>query len=284
MVSEERLVAAITGGAGDIGAAVARRLARRGVHVVILDRDLPGAERVAAGIRDADGSAEALACDQTDPDQVQHAFADEITGRLGRLDHCFANAGWARADAFLELPLERWQRGIDVNLTGTFLVCQAAARTMVTAGNGGSIVLTSSTGAVRVSALFSAYSAAKAGLNALAAAMAYELGPYDIRVNTVMPAATETAMTQGFLRSGAGDLIAAETPLGRVARPEDVAGAVEFLLGPDSGFVTGTSMLVDGGGTLGASWYATDNRRRGEADWQLRHEVWPGNPLKPPDQ
>jgi NAD(P)-dependent dehydrogenase (short-subunit alcohol dehydrogenase family) len=276
----EGRVALVTGGAGGIGAATAERLAAQGATVVLADRDLAGAEAVAERLRAADAIALAVECDQTDAEQVRALFEDSELAGLGRLDACFANAGWGRVDAFLDLPVETWRTSMDVNLTGTFLMCQGAARRMIACGNGGAIAVTSSSGAIRPAAKFAAYCTAKAALNMLVQVMAYELGPHDIRVNAVMPGVTETSMTKVLLDSGARDQIEAETPLGRTGRPEDLAAAVTYLLGDDSSFVTGTSLLVDGGGTLGASWFASDFRERGQADWQLRHARWPVPPIE----
>jgi NAD(P)-dependent dehydrogenase (short-subunit alcohol dehydrogenase family) len=272
-------VALVTGGAGGIGAAAAARLGAQGATVALADLDLAGAEAVAERLRGEGIEALALGCDQTDAEQVTALFEDSALTELGRLDVCFANAGFGRVDPFLEIPAEVWRAGIDVNLTGTFLVCQAAARRMIACGEGGSIVVTSSTGAIRPAAKFIAYCTAKAALNMMVQVMAYELGPHEIRVNAVMPGVTETAMTKPILDSGARDQVAAETPLGRPGRPEDIAAAVAYLAGGESSYVTGTSLLVDGGGTLGSAWFATDNRRRGEAEWQLRHQLWPVPPL-----
>ncbi|MFI6503077.1 SDR family NAD(P)-dependent oxidoreductase [Nonomuraea typhae] len=264
-------VALITGGAGGIGAATARKLAGQGAAVVVADRDGAAAEHVAAGLRAEGLGVRAVAMDQTDPEQVERVFSETAQAN-GGLDICFANAGWGRVDAFLDLPLATWNRHVAVNLTGTFLVCQAAARHMVQGGRGGSIIVNTSNGAVAPAALFSAYCATKAALNMLVQVMAGELGGHDIRVNAVMPGVTATAMTKDLLEQGMDRLVEAQTPLGRVGRPEDVAAAVAFLAGDDSSYVTGTAQLVDGGATHNVPrWFTTDYRRRGAAPWRLRH-------------
>ncbi len=263
----ERKVALITGAAGGIGAAVAARLAHAGAALVLADRDEEGATRVANTLG---GDVRVVACDQTDGDQV-----DDLFSGLDQLDLCFANAGWARVDPFLELPADVWRRCMDVNVTGTFLICQGAARMMAAGGRGGAMVVTASTGAIRPAAQFAGYCTAKAALNMLVQVMAYELGAYGIRVNAVMPGVTETPMTKVLLDSGARDQVNAETPMGRTGRPDDIAAAVAYLLSDDSSYVTGTSLLVDGGSTMGSAWFGTDFRQRGAADWKLRHELWP---------
>ncbi len=270
----------ITGGAGGIGAAAAERLGAEGATVVLADLDFAGAEAVAGRLRAKGVEAVAIACDQTDADQVRALFESSELSALGRLDGCFANAGFGRVDALVDLPVDVWRQGMEINLTGTFLICQGAARRMIAAGEGGSIVVTSSTGAIRPAAKFGAYCTAKAALNMLVQVLAYELGAHDIRVNSVMPGVTETAMTKAILDSGAREQVAAETPLGRTGRPEDIAATVAYLLGDDSSYVTGTGVLVDGGGTLGSAWFATDYRDRGESEWQLRHLRWPVPPAE----
>ncbi|OXM67496.1 MULTISPECIES: SDR family NAD(P)-dependent oxidoreductase [Amycolatopsis] len=270
-------VALVTGAASGIGAATARRLARDGAAVAVSDINGDGVKAVAEDIVAAGGTAMAMTCDQTDVDQVAALFAD--VAQLGRLDICVANAGWGRYGAFLDISLPAWQKTFDVNVTGTFLVCQSAARRMVELGRGGSIVVTSSCGAVNPVALFSAYCSAKAALNTMVTVMAYELGQFDIRANAVMPGVTETAMTEALLDSGARDYTLAESPLGRNGKPEDVADAIAFLAGPHSGFVTGSSLLVDGGAsTFSPGWFGADFRERHRANWTPRHVQWTGRP------
>lgn len=264
-------VALVTGGASGIGAATARRLAGFGASVVVADRNGAGAEATARGIRDEGATAVAVACDQTDENQVDALFG--TVGDFDRLDICVANAGWGRYGHFLEVSLESWRRTFDINVTGTFLICQRAAARMRELGRGGSIVVTTSSGAVEPVALFSAYCSAKAALNMMVTIMAYELGQFDIRANAVMPGITETAMTGGLLRTGAREYNEAEAPLGRLARPEDIADAIAFLAGDRSGYVNGAALMVDGGGSAFApGWFGTDFRVRHGNHWVPRHE------------
>lgn len=243
-------VALVTGGAGDIGAATARALAEDGARVVLADRDGPGVERAAATLR-ADGlDAVGVACDQTRPEQIERLFAVELDGRL---DVCFANAGYGRYGSVLDVSPADWQRHVDVNLTGTFLVVQAAARRMVAEGRGGAIVVNASTAATHPTALFSAYAASKAGVAMLARSMAEELGRHGIRVNAVCPGVVETGMTSGLLDAADGAVrarITTDTAVERLGRPADVAAAVRYLAGPDSGYVTGVLLPIEGGQTM----------------------------------
>ncbi|ASR36808.1 hypothetical protein BAY61_19440 [Prauserella marina] len=265
-------VALVTGGASGIGAAAARRLATDGAHVVIADLDGAGALTTAKEIAEAGGAAWGFECDQTKPDQVDALF-DRLVEEHGRLDICVANAGWGRFGTFLEMPRRVWERTFEVNVTGTFAVCQEAARRMATAGNGGSIVVTSSSGAIEPVALFSAYCSAKAALNMMVKIMAYELGQYDIRANAVMPGVTETSMTNSLLDGDSRGYNEAESPLGRLGRPEDVADAIAYLASADSAYVNGAALLVDGGGSAySPGWFGTDFRVRNSSGWTPRHQ------------
>jgi NAD(P)-dependent dehydrogenase (short-subunit alcohol dehydrogenase family) len=248
-----------------------RHLAEADHDLVVVDLDGDGAEASAAQACAAGSRAITLTCDQTDPDQVDHVF-DTVRTEFGRLDVCVANAGWARVAPFLDVRLQDWRRTYDVNVHGTFSVCQAAARQMVSGERGGAIVLTSSSGAIVPAALFAAYCSAKASLNMLTSIMAYELGAHGIRVNAVMPGVTATAMTNGLLQTGAGEAIASEIPLGRLATPDDIAAVIAFLASDVASYVTGTSQLVDGGGSqYTPGWFANDFRVRGATDWRLRN-------------
>lgn len=260
-------VALVTGGAGDIGVATARALAEDGCRVVLADRDAAGVERAAAALRTEGLDAQGVACDQTQPEQVERLFAVELDGRL---DVCFANAGFGRYGSVLELSLADWQRHVDVNLTGTFLIVQAAAQRMVAEGRGGAIVVNASTAATHPTALFSAYAASKAGVAMLARSMAEELGRHGIRVNAVCPGVIETGMTSGLLDADDGRVrakITADTAVERLGRPADVAAAVRYLSGPDSGYVTGVLLPIEGGQTMRGQprWF----RPSGDDAWAL---------------
>jgi NAD(P)-dependent dehydrogenase (short-subunit alcohol dehydrogenase family) len=251
--------ALVTGAAGGIGSAAARRLAEEGAEVVLADRDGDSLDAVVAALREQGHRVHGAVCDQTRPEDVERLFGDVVAGRL---DICFANAGYGRPAPVLDQDLAQWQRHLDVNLTGTFLICQGAARAMVGNG-GGSIIVNASTAALRSTALFGAYAASKAGIEMLARSMADELGASGIRVNTVCPGTVETGMTDALLNGKDGQmraLVDTETPLGRVGTPEDIAGVVAFLAGDDSAYVTGTALLVDGGQTIRGfpRWFVAD--------------------------
>jgi NAD(P)-dependent dehydrogenase (short-subunit alcohol dehydrogenase family) len=261
-------VALVTGAASGIGAATARRLAAEGARVILADRDGDGLASTSAAIVAPQRCTTAV-FDQTDPETVRALF-EEVGAHHERLDIAVLAAGYGRYGELLTVPVEMWQRHLDVNLTGTFLVLQAAAARMAACGNGGSIVVLGSTASSYPTDLFGAYAAAKAGMLMLARTAAAELGSHRIRVNTIMPGVIHTPMTDSILADDAThDLVSEATPLGRTGHPDDVAAAAAFLASDDAGYITGTSLLVDGGQTLHGfpRWFSTDYRIEGAPKW-----------------
>lgn len=264
-------VAIVTGAGGDIGTAAATRLASEGASVALWDRKLELLEDTAQAVRAFGGAVSCHGVDQMDREAVDTAVA-EVAQQLGGLDVVFANAGYGQFGSFLETTEKQWSRHVDVNLTGTFHVCQATARVMAEARKGGVIVINASSGAEQHADHLIAYCATKAALRMMAIGMASELGTHRIRVNTVMPGVIETGMTAPMLADGAHrEVVLAETPVGRLGRPEDVAGLVSFLASDDAGFVNGESVMVDGGQTIHGHprWYRTDYRNAHTDDWEI---------------
>lgn len=240
----------VTGAAGEIGQAAARLLRAGGARLCLTDRL---ADPIAALASDLDPSGTevvAIACNQTDAGDVDLLFAG-LAERFGGLDGAFINAGIGRYGALLEVTAADWQRHVDVNLTGSFLMAQGAARLIARGGRGGALVFNASTAAAHAAELFGAYGASKAGLRMLSRTLAGELGHQGIRSNLIMPGVITTRMTSGLLADpGINADIVGETPLGRLGRPEDVAELAAFLLGNRAGFITGAEILIDGGQTL----------------------------------
>lgn len=246
---EERKVALVTAAAGaGIGAAIAERLAADGLDVVITDAHERRCQETAARLSEKHGRPFlALPLDVTDAAAVE-ATINAAAEHHGRLDVLVNNAGWSKIEPVAEMSLETWQRCLDVDLTGTFLAMRYALPHMIKAGSG-NVVNISSISAFETSTEHgAAYSAAKAGVLALTRVAAAENGRHGIRVNAIAPG----LIYNDFLRKIYPDEFFSgyaenRSLVGRVGRPEDVAGMVSFLVGEDSGYVTGEVLGVSGG-------------------------------------
>lgn len=247
-------VAVVTGAGSGIGAAIARELSRRGHTVVVSDIDPVAAAATAAAL---DGAAEHRVLDVTDAVAAQR-LADAVADHHGRLDVWVSNAGISHMHPFVDVSESDLDRTLAINLKGVFVCGQAAARTMKRLGAGGVIVNTASMAGKqgRVPYL-SDYVASKFGVVGLTQAMAFELAGDGIRVNCVCPGFVATAMQErelaweaslrGVAPEDVKQLWVADTPMGRLEEPEDVARAVAFLAGEDAGFITGEALAVNGG-------------------------------------
>ena len=267
----EGKTALVTGAAGDIGAATAKQLAREGANVVIFDRKQELLADTDADCRAVGARTLALGVDQTSRDRIEEAVAEAIDFG-GRIDVLFANAGYGKFAPFLSIPTREWHRHVDVNLTGTFDVCQVVAQRMADDRLGGSIVVNASSGAVTHSDQLGAYCATKSALRMLVFAMAAELGTHRIRANSVLPGVVETGMTAPMLEDEKHrDVLTSETPVGRLGLPEDVAAAVCFLASEEAGFINGVDLLIDGGQTIHGHprWFRLDYRDAHEEKWQI---------------
>ncbi len=192
------------------------------------------------------GLEAALLCDVADAAQVERAFG-RVDDLLGGVDVLVANAGISVRAPFLEIREEDWRRVLDVNLTGVFLCAQQAARRMVDAG-GGTILMTASTNGLSGHPFYADYNASKAGVILLARTMALELAPA-VRVNAVCPGYVLTPMQQAEYTPELLAEVDASIPLGRHARPEEVAALFAFLASEESAYLTGTTISIDGGET-----------------------------------
>jgi NAD(P)-dependent dehydrogenase (short-subunit alcohol dehydrogenase family) len=243
----------ITGGGSGIGRATALLCARRGDRVAVLDKDGETAEQAAeaARVEGAEG-AMGLACDVSDEGQVEQAFV-RIHERFGAPFGIFANAAIDMGGLIHEMPLERWQLILDTNLTGIFLTCKHGLKRMLAAKMAGSIVCASSpTGFVALAAGGSgAYSATKGAISSLVRCMAIDYASYGIRVNAVVPGATETGLMWNNVPAAEIASMRAqlcrEIPLGRLAHPEDPGRVVAWLLSDEAAYLTGSHVVCDGG-------------------------------------
>jgi meso-butanediol dehydrogenase/(S,S)-butanediol dehydrogenase/diacetyl reductase len=263
---EQRLggkIAIVTGAGQGIGKGIAKRLAREGAQVIVAELNSANAAAVAAEIVEAGGRALPYALD------IAHVLAtqkmvDDIVDRLGRIDILVNNAGVAQTKPMLDLTETDWDRVLDVNLRGTFFVVQAVARRIITqlpeplqAGSYGKIVSLSSVSGRRGRSFQAHYAASKAAIISLTQSAALALAPYRINANAVCPGIVATPMWKQIDEERArlfgtkpGEAFASfvrTVPLRRAATPGDVAGAVAFFCSPDSDYITGQALNVDGG-------------------------------------
>jgi NAD(P)-dependent dehydrogenase (short-subunit alcohol dehydrogenase family) len=235
MNGEKGKVAIVTGAGRGIGAATLQRLARNGWRVAAADIDGPAADAIAR----ANGGI-GLTCDVASEPDVHHLI-EAVIAAFGRIDAIVSNAGINVRGPLESLTLETWNRVLAVNLTAAFLLARASEQPL--RASRGAMVLIASTRAHMSEPDTLPYSASKGGLIALTHALAITLAP-QVRVNCISP---------GWIDTGKGGPLSsadhAQHPAGRVGRPEDVAGAVAYLLSEDAGFITGAELILDGGMT-----------------------------------
>lgn len=243
----------ITGGGSGIGAAVAQRLATDGASVTICGRTASKLDDTASTITAAapDARVNPVVADVTDEADVASAVASATAFADGSLGGVVASAGGSESiGPVTQLDRGPWDQTIALNLTGTMLVLKHGAAAMVRSG-GGSFVGISSIAATTTHPWFGAYGPSKAAVDQLCRQAADELGPSDIRVNSVCPGLIETDLV-GLITAGGPVLDSYEEniALNRIGRPDDVAGLVRFLIGPESTWITGQAIVVDGGHSL----------------------------------
>jgi len=243
----ENKVAMVTGGGSGIGEATAKLFAKEGASVAVVDLVSDNASRVAKEIEDAGGKAKAFTADVTNREQIG-SIVGEITSQFGGLDILVNNAGINKDAMFMKMREDQWDAVINVNLKGTFLCAQAAAKPMVEKG-GGRIINTASIGMLGNPGQAN-YSASKAGVSAMTKTLALELARNKINVNCVAPGATKTPMTEGIPPEIAEKFVKM-IPQRRFADPEEIARVHLFLASDDSSFITGQTIFVDGGMSVG---------------------------------
>ncbi|MDQ2873036.1 MAG: 3-oxoacyl-ACP reductase FabG [Candidatus Eremiobacteraeota bacterium] len=238
--------ALVTGASRGIGRAIAVDLAKHGADVALIGRDRGALDETAAACAQARAgvATRVIAADVTDAQAVQ-AAVDETVAAFGGIDFAVANAGQSIDSLILRLKPETIEAMLSVNLKSAFYLCGAVTKPMMKR-RAGSIVLVSSIVGMTGNAGQAAYAASKAGLLGLAKSLAKELGSRNIRVNAVAPGFIETAMTEKMTEP-MRDLILKNAALGRAGTPEDVSGVVTFLCSDAAGYMTGQTLVVDGG-------------------------------------
>jgi len=242
-------VAIVTGGGSGLGRQMAEALAESGADLVLCARKAERCEQAAAELKQLGVRALGLACDIRDPEQVE-AVVRRAVDELGRVDILVNNSGTSWGASPEDVPREGWQKVIDVNLTGAFLFAQAAGRVMIDQGDGGKIVNVASVAAFRGApqAAMNAipYNASKGGLVALTIDLAVKWAPHRINVNAIAPGWFPTEMS-GSTIEGGREAFLRRIPLGRFGGTDDLKGAAVFLASRASDYVTGTTIVVDGG-------------------------------------
>lgn len=252
-------VCLVTGAASGIGAATARRLADDGARAMILvDRDAAGMRALAEALARPGLEVAEFAQDVADETAWQ-ALEDAVRHRWQGLDAVVVNAGISDSGAIADLTLEAWRRVLSINLDGAFLTLRAAMRLL---RDGGAAVVVSSASAIKAEPGVGAYGASKAAVLQLAKVAAKEGAPRGVRVNAILPGGVETPIWRvmaffddlvaetGSEQAAFDRMAGFATPLGRYAKPEEIAGQIAFLLSADARSMTGASLVVDGGYTL----------------------------------
>ncbi len=243
-------MALVTGGSRGIGAGIARGFAAAGARVAVnFTQPSDGLRETMRLIRETGAEAMEAQADVADAAEVR-AMVEAVLRRFGRIDTVVLNAGICPFMDFLEMPEDLWDRVIDVNLKGSFLVGQAVARHMVERGGGGRVVAVGSISSLVGGTRQAHYCASKAGQNLLIKSMALSLAPHGITCNSVLPGTVETDINREALKDPAlRARLVAGTPAGRLGSPGDIVGAVLFLASEEAAWTTGSLVVVDGGAT-----------------------------------
>lgn len=240
----ENKVAIVTGGGGGIGRATAVRFAKEGASVLVADLDEENGYETTRLIKESGGNSEFILTDMTQQEDVEN-MVQAALGAFGRLNILFNNAGAGGGEKKIpDISLEEWKKSIDVNATSVFLGMKIAIPHML---SGGSIINTASIAGIKGQKLVAAYTASKSSVIALTKAAATEFGKKNIRVNAIAPGIIETNMVENWKKTKKWPLLSTASALGRIGQPEEVANAVLFLASDEASFITGETLIIDGG-------------------------------------
>lgn len=247
-MSSSQQVVIITGGAQGIGFGIAECFAAKNATIVVADARLEAAQEAAASLKEKGASDTwGTNCDVTDRAQVD-AMVDGVVERFGRIDVLVNNAGICPFVPIMEMSPEVWQRTLDVNLTGAYHCTQATAKHMIERGQGGRIVFITSLAENLAQPSQVDYCASKAGLRMAMAGFATALGPHHITCNAIAPGMILTPLTAShWTQPGPAEQIKTLVPVGRIGTPRDIGNAAVFLASPDSEYINGITLRVDGG-------------------------------------
>jgi 3-oxoacyl-[acyl-carrier protein] reductase len=243
-------IAVVTGAGRGIGAAEAIKMAQEGARIAVLDLSAEAGQDTVHAVNDVGSKAIAVACDVSSSKQVGAAF-EEVANHFGRIDILVNNAGLLRDNLLFKMSEDDWDKVLDVHLKGSFLCTQAAQKYMIEQEYG-KIIMTSSIVALGNKGQVN-YSAAKAGLQAMARTLSLELGRFNITVNAIAPGWIETEMTKeaaervGMSMEDMKERFAKNIPLKRFGRPEDIANVVAFLVSDEASYISGETIYVAGG-------------------------------------
>lgn len=240
-------VFAITGAESGLGRAMALRAASEGAKITVAGLDQQGLEETVASISNLEGTGIAITTDVTDQAAV-NAMIDGTVAEFGRLDGAIANAGaFNEWTAFQDWNIADWNRVVAVNLTGVFVTLQSAVKVLLAQGEGGSLLATGSSTAIRPGPSLLPYVSSKGGVHQMMRALAVELAPHKIRVNTIVPGMARTPPVES--QEGYIDAGLQAVPMGEIVEPEEVAALVAFALSDEAPHMTGSLLKVDAGRT-----------------------------------
>jgi NAD(P)-dependent dehydrogenase (short-subunit alcohol dehydrogenase family) len=249
IIDKQSKVAFVTGASYGIGAAAAHALAQDGYDLVIADLRLDMLEKTQSDVEALQRKVLKLQLDVTRQEMIDAALAQTLA-HFGRIDVLVNNAGVPQRKAATEVMREEWNKVMDVNLTGSFFMSQSVARHWIATKSQGSIVSVASTHGLVGLALSSVYGISKAGIIHMTRMLAIEWAEHGIRVNAIAPASTLTPTRAGLNDPDKRDLFLSRIPLARLGQPEDMGQAIAYLAGDRASFITGHTLVVDGGVTV----------------------------------